>query len=202
MEDNVARSNIDIANQALNMLGHESITAFSEDTNTASLVDQLFETARDTVLVGHPWNCLIARALLAQNGTGPTFGYTYAYTIPTDCLRVLYCDCVEDGYLWEIEGRTVVTNADTPLYIKYIKKDTNVDNWAIYIYNLVILKLAAKLALALTEDGAKANSLEEKYMMKEREARFMDSAEGSAKVIDTDIFIQNRRGVYNPLAVS
>lgn len=190
----MARSNVDIANQALNILGEEAITSFSEDSDTASLIDQLFETTRDEVMVSHPWNCLIERTSLSQNITGPEFGYTYSYTLPTNCLRVLYCDCVESDYKWQREGVNLVTSKDTPVYIKYIKKDTNVDNWSIYLYNLIILKLAAKMALALTEDGAKAGALEQKYLDEEREARYLDAAEGKYFIVSKNIFGDNRRG--------
>ena len=198
----MARSDVDIANQALNMLGHESILNFSEDTEAANLAASLFETTRDEIFFCHPWNCLIERSSsMAHDLTGTTFGWTYSYTLPTNCLRVLYCDCVEDGFLWRIEGRKLVTNADTPLYIQYIKKEENVNVWSIYLYRLVIIRLAAKMALALTEDGTLARAMFDLYEREYKEARFLNASEGKYKTVDTDLFAQNRRGVLNPTAV-
>ena len=179
------------------MLGHEAITSFDEDTEAAALVDQLFETTRDEIFVTHPWNCLIARSSsLAQDATGPNFGYDYSYTLPTNCLRVLYCDCQDNGYKWEIEGNKLLSNADTPVYIKYIKKETDVNKWSIFLYKLVIIRLAAKMALALTEDNALARGLFDLFEREYREARFLDAAEGKYKYVNTDIFIKNRRSSY------
>ena len=80
---------VNMCNSALNLLGASTISSLTEDTKNARLCNQRFEPIRDRVFRSHNWNCLIKRVQLAQDSTGPVVEYTYGYTLPTDCLRVM-----------------------------------------------------------------------------------------------------------------
>lgn len=66
----------------------------------------------------HPWNCAIKRTTLSPLSTTPDFGYEYAFTLPSDCLRVLAINPDEQTD-YRIEGRTVLYDGTT-IYLKYI----------------------------------------------------------------------------------
>ena len=80
---------VDICNSALNLLGASTISALTEDTKNARLCNQRYEPIRNRVFRSHNWNCLIKRVQLAADSTGPVVEYTYGYTLPSDCLRVM-----------------------------------------------------------------------------------------------------------------
>ena len=82
-------STVDICNSALNLLGASTISALTEDTKNARLCNQRYEPIRNRVFRSHIWNCFIKRVQLAQDSTGPVIEYSYGYTLPSDCLRVL-----------------------------------------------------------------------------------------------------------------
>ena len=67
-------STVDICNYALNMLGASTISALDENSKTARIVNQRYESARDFVFREHTWNSLIRRAELAQDTETPAYG--------------------------------------------------------------------------------------------------------------------------------
>jgi len=80
---------VQICNSALNQLGASSITALTENSKNARLCNERYETIRDAVFRSHPWNCLIKRVQLAKDTDTPAWGFSFQYTLPADCLRVL-----------------------------------------------------------------------------------------------------------------
>ena len=108
-------SAVDIANSALNLLGASTISAFTDDSKNARLVNQRYEPVRNRVFRSHAWNCLHKRVQLAQNSTAPVVEYSYAYALPSDCLRVLkihngVTDSIKSDMEYRIEGRKIKTN--------------------------------------------------------------------------------------------
>ena len=77
-------SNVDIANNALSILGGSTISSLTEDTKNARICNQRFENVRNRVFRGHPWNCLIKRVQLAENSTAPVVEFANAFALPSD----------------------------------------------------------------------------------------------------------------------
>ena len=88
---------IEICNSALNQLGASAITSLSENSKNGRLCNARYNTVRDAVFRAHPWNCLTKRITLAADTTAPDWGYTHAFTLPSDCLRVLGINAYEIG---------------------------------------------------------------------------------------------------------
>ena len=99
---------VQICNSALNQLGASSITALTDDSKNARLCNERYTTVRDAVFRSHPWNCLVKRIQLAQDTDTPPWGFTYQYTLPSDCLRVLQIKDYNSDY--KIEGRKLLIN--------------------------------------------------------------------------------------------
>lgn len=85
MSENAA--NIALCNQALGLLGAEAIELSGTSTNH-TYCTTFFDDSRDEMLASHPWNFARKRAFAIQT-TDPLFGYDNAFTVPSDCLRVL-----------------------------------------------------------------------------------------------------------------
>ena len=189
-------SAVDIANSALNLLGASTISAFTDDSKNARLVNQRYEPVRDRVFRSHAWNCLHKRVQLAQNTTAPVVEYSYAYSLPSDCLRVLKIhngttDSIVSEIDYKIEGRNIVTNEGT-VYIIYIAKITDPNEYDTYLQESISHQLAADLAYAVTNNA----TLADKYMARAderlREARFIDATENSLGTIESSEFTDAR----------
>ena len=64
---------VDIANEALNIIGANTISALDENSKAAIVVNQRYSTIRDSVFRDHPWNSLTKRATLARDTETPDF---------------------------------------------------------------------------------------------------------------------------------
>ena len=187
---------VDIANSALNLLGASTISAFTDDSKNARLINQRYEPVRNRVFRSHAWNCLHKRVQLAQNSTAPVVEYSHAYALPSDCLRVLKIhngttDSIASSIDYKLEGRNIVTDEGT-VFIIYIALDTDPNNYDTYLQESISHQLAADLAYAVTNNA----TLAEKYMTRAderlREARFIDATENSLGTIESSEFVDAR----------
>jgi len=187
---------VDICNSALNLLGASTISALTEDSKNARLCNQRFEPVRNRVFRGHNWNCLITRIQLAQDSTGPVVEYTYGYTLPTDCLRVLKIhngttDSIASNLDYKVEGRKIVTNEGT-IYLVYIALDTDPNTYDSYLAESISHQLAADLCYAITNNSTLANNYMTRADERLREARFIDSTENALDTIESGEFTDAR----------
>ena len=189
-------SAVDIANSALNLLGASTISAFTDDSKNARLINQRYEPVRNRVFRGHAWNCLHKRVQLAQNSTAPVVEYSNAYALPSDCLRVLKIhngttDSIASSIDYKLEGRNIVTDEGT-IFLIYIALDTDPNNYDTYLQESISHQLAADLAYAVTNNA----TLADKYMTRAderlREARFIDATENSLGTIESSEFTDAR----------
>ena len=189
-------SAVDIANSALNLLGASTISAFTDDSKNARLINQRYEPVRNRVFRSHAWNCLHKRVQLAQNSTAPVVEYSHAYALPSDCLRVLKIhngttDSIASALDYKLEGRNIVTDEGT-VFIIYIALDTDPNNYDTYLQESISHQLAADLAYAVTNNA----TLADKYMTRAderlREARFIDATENSLGTIESSEFTDAR----------
>ena len=106
MTDNAA--NVAICNQALGMLGAQTISVGSGTEQNHIYCTTFFDDARDEILGAHRWNFAKKRAYAIET-TEPLFGFDKAYTKPSDCIKILQIEQVADA-IFEVEGSLIVTN--------------------------------------------------------------------------------------------
>ena len=189
-------SAVDIANSALNLLGASTISAFTDDSKNARLVNQRYEPVRNRVFRSHAWNCLHKRVQLAQNSTAPVVEYSHAYALPSDCLRVLKVhngttDSIKSAIDYKLESRNIVTDEGT-IFLVYIALDTDPNNYDTYLQESISHQLAADLAYAVTNNATLANNYMTRADERLREARFIDATENSLGTIESSEFTDAR----------
>ena len=187
---------VNMCNSALNLLGASTISSLTEDTKNARLCNQRFEPIRDRVFRSHNWNCLIKRVQLAQDSTGPVVEYTYGYTLPTDCLRVLKIhngstDSIKSALDYKIEGRKVVTD-ETTIYLVYIALITDPNEFDSYLRVAISHQLAADICYAITNNSTLANNYMTRADERLREARFIDATENALDTVEANEFTDAR----------
>ncbi len=198
-------STVSIVNNALNIIGGSNITELEENSKTARVMNQMYESIRDDVFRAHPWNCLIRRANLAQSVDTPAFDYAYQYALPTDpyCLRVLefqngsmtypYENLVGQGNkpFFVIEGRNILTDSGTAR-IKYIARITDPTQYDAGLISVLAARLASEAAYAITGSTSVVQFADALYERKLREARFSDATENATVRLEASDFIEAR----------
>jgi len=145
----------------------------------------------------HPWNCLQVRLELAASTTTPAWGFTYAYTLPVNCLRLLRVLDYDSNH--KVEGRKILSNAST-MKILYISRVTDPNEYDELLRETLSAALGADIAYAVTSNNTTSQNMILSYQEKLRDARFVDSTEGynvdqdlgMTDVIDAGSFINSR----------
>lgn len=185
----MATSNVHICNEALALLGATSIISLTAATENSNRCNILFEPTRDSLLRAHRWRFAINRATLAALADPPAYGYDHAYQLPTDpyCLRALETkEERDDGDDWAIEGRTLVSNADS-CRLKYIKRVTDPNEFDENFKNALVFMMASKLAVPLTNSRTLREDMRSEAEAAVAEAEEMNAIEGYADEDDTPI---------------
>ena len=183
---------VNICNSSLNLLGASTIAALTDDTKNAKLCNQRYEPVRNRVFRSHAWNCLHKRVQLAQNSTAPVVEYTYAYALPSDCLRSLKIhngttDSIASALDYKLEGRNIVTDEGT-IYLIYIALDTDPNNYDSYLRESISHQLAADICYAITNNATLAKNYMDRADERLREARFIDATENSLGTVEANEF--------------
>ena len=190
-------STVDICNGALNQLGATTILSLTEDSKNARLCNSRYTQVRDGVFRSHPWNCLQKRIELAADTTAPAWGFSYAYTLPSDCLRLLRILDYDSNY--KVEGRKILSNTSS-MKILYVARVTDPNEYDELLRETLSAALGADIAFGITSNNQTAQNMYQLFQDKLRDARFVDSTEGQnieqdlgmADAIDAGTFINSR----------
>lgn len=166
---------VEICNSALNQLGASTILSLTENSKNGRICNSRYETVKDAVLRSHPWNCATKRQILAQDTDAPAWGFVYQYTLPSDCLRVLAIENYDSDY--KIEGRKILSN-DSEISLIYISAISDPNEMDVLLREVIGSALAADIAYAVTANASISRQMEERYLLKLKEARHADASEG------------------------
>jgi hypothetical protein len=189
----MASSVVEICNRALDAIGVPPITAFGEETKAGGLCRRYYPQVRDEIIRSHPWNCAMARASLPALLASPAWGFSFAYQLPADCLRVLAVNA-DDPFChpWKVEGRTVVTDREAPITILYLRRLDDSGFFDPMLVSVIAARLAMELARPLTSDSAIRKQMEDEFKERLRAARSADGQEGTPDRIYAEEFVQAR----------
>ena len=168
-------STVDICNGALNQLGATTILSLTEDSKNARLCNSRFTQVRDSVFRSHPWNCLQKRVEIAVDTTAPAWGFSYAYTLPADCLRLLRILDYDSNY--KVEGRKILSNTSS-MKILYVSRVTDPNEYDELLRETLSAALSADIAFAVTSNNTTSTNMYNLFQDKLKEARFVDATEG------------------------
>lgn len=128
----MSQSETSICNLALARVGQGRIANINDAGRNAELCNLHYEQKRDALLRMYRWKFAIKRVELPALSTAPVFGYTYAYELPNDCLRVISINELDPELgtdlnpgLWDREENTIVTDLSAPIKVKYIARITD-----------------------------------------------------------------------------
>ncbi|QGY39665.1 hypothetical protein GM415_05880 [Pseudodesulfovibrio cashew] len=176
----MATSIIEICNNALLDLGEDSIMSLGDESKAAGLCNHRWPAVRDAVLRTHPWNCAMTQAELAAATAAPLWKCEYKYTLPTDFLRIVRIVGQDSTPVmdWEIQGGIILCNEEAPIYISYVRRETDPRQYDALLAETFSARLAATLAYPLSGSTSLAQACWRTYQDKLSEARGVDAREG------------------------
>lgn len=192
----MATSVIEICNNALQDLGEEPITTFSDGSKAARLCAQRWPSVRDAVLRSHPWNCAMVQADLPANQGAPLWKWACRYELPADFLRIVrVVSAVQQTvHEWEIQGRHILCDEAAPLFIAYVRRETDPQRYDALLSEALAARMASALAYPLTGSTSLAQAHWDVYGRKLLEARGVDAREGVPESVTANAWLTAKMG--------
>lgn len=186
----------DIANQALDLLVEAPVSSLEDQRPIGKWLKRNFAVTRDSVLERANWNFALRRKAIPADSAAPAFGWSYAYSLPGECLRVLPLthDGTSEGYPvnHEIEDRKIFTNLGGPLRVRYVFRNENYGVYPACFQEAVAGRLAMKMAHFLTGKSSYVQIAQAMYDDAIRTAWLTDAIEGTSPRAADDEWIRAR----------
>ncbi len=145
-------SQVSIANKALQKIGEQFITSFTDDSVPARAVNRVYEDVVRGMLRAHPWNFAVKRVALPADVATPVWEFEAQYTLPSDFLRMVAVELNPD---YTIEDGKILTNEDAPLNIAYIFFQEDPNKYDLLFVDALSGRLAVELVETLTQSNSK-----------------------------------------------
>ena len=148
-------SDINICNTGLLLIGADEITSFIDETREAKICNQLYSTARDTLLQKNIWRFALKTVQLSKITTPSEnideFGFKNEFLVPSDSLRIIATDDPSDDYII-VADKILSNREDIRVMYQYVPNESKFPS---YFRSALELELTAKFSLALAEDTGK-----------------------------------------------
>ena len=207
-------SQIDIVNDALTMLGTDTVTAITDTSNQARTMNAVWNMERDSELRTHVWKFSIIRAALAALSGAPASGpYNSRFELPAQCLRVLE---VGDSYPgadlsdyrsgpttadYSIENGTILTNLPAPLSLRFVQQITDPGLFDAAFAKVFAARLARATCYRLTNSMDMAKVAVQEYRDALSVAMRANAVESPPVFPADDTWINTRLGDGGTLAI-
>lgn len=177
-----------VVNRALRRAGEARISAMTDAVPGAASARDIYDYERDSLLRSHPWNFATARYKLNRLADTPVFEFEYAYSLPSDFLRMVavYDNDAGDGTVrYKMESlqasggdwhRVLLCDAED-VYVRYVRKVTDTSLFDPLFADCLVLKLASIFATDLTNSNTLMQLFEQKLRDVRSEARSTDGIE-------------------------
>lgn len=189
----MATSAVQICSNALLLLGAQTINSFDDESDRATLVANLWPNALEAVLRSHPWNCAIKRVALAPDASAPAFDYSYQYTLPGDCLRVLSIGEKGENPEFEVEGRKILSD-DSSLKVRYLYRNEDIPTWDALLVQAAEAYMAMTCAYPVTKSASQQDVMTKLWQFKLQQARTVDGEENPPEEFGDYPLLSARRG--------
>lgn len=150
-----------ICNLAMRKLGAKRITSINDGTEQANVLLDIYDSCLEAELAAHPWTFASTRALIPADATPPPFGWARRFPKPAGFLKMIEIgqgwvfyrsDC---GPAFTVEGNAILTDAGSPLQIRYVQRMTNAGDLVPLFVQAFACRLAAESAEAITQNLSK-----------------------------------------------
>ena len=170
---------IEICNIALDFIGADVISTFSDETRESRICNNSYELITKSCLSERGWT--FAKNLITLNklSSQPLFGYSSASQLPSDYIRLEGKS--NPGMPHSINEKYLYCNAEE-IKISYIFRASE-ENFPEYFTLYLVNAFAKVLSISLLEDENKSAYYAKEALESRRKAGFVDSQSNGNTVI-------------------
>lgn len=177
-------NDVQICSSALLMVGADEIESFTEQSREAKLCSAIYQTIKDDILASHNWRFSVRQIKLSKSNKKPLFGFSNAFTLPSDFLRLVGKDNPAEKH--QIFGDLLHCNLEEVMINYQYAPDSN--DYPSYFIRLLEMELAKILSVSLLEDENKAIIFSDLVKTQMLKAKNIDSQNYSNKAIGDSKF--------------
>ena len=193
-------SDTDSANVALRLVGQTPITSITDGSDTANVVDDMFNELMDDMLRMHPWNFATKRVKLARISTAPAFEFDYAYAHPSDWLRTISVHDNDAGHgtllyrTEQVAGQNAIVSSSDAIYLRYVHRVTDHNLMSADFRRAFQFSLARDLAIPLASSNTMRDVYSGEATRALARARSADALGGSPELRPRGSWASSRSG--------
>lgn len=194
---------IDIVQYALALIGESEINSIEDDSDKARTMKTFYYIARDATLEVAEWTFATRRFNPARSSIVPEWGWSFAYPIPSDILRVTEVDR-------DIIGQTVVTDTalrrnsiphvveyvngigkailcnEDPIFCRGVRRIEDEGIYSSLFVEAFAAKLAYLAALPITSSNQIQRAMLALHVGLVRDAKSRDAMQNTARRVRSD----------------
>ena len=184
---------VDICNKALSILGFLPITSLLDENDASAVVcNAAYDLVKAELLETREWTFAVVREIMTPSPTPPLFGYKNRFVVPDNVSRVVevsnnpdFDPVVRGKFKWAKEADAILADVEI-LYVRWLLADANENLFSPAFVNAFSYRLAAEIAMPLSEDMSKVEVFSGIYELKIREASSQDGGQGVQEKIKSN----------------
>lgn len=184
-------STVGICNIGLIEIGEDPIASLDDNRKAAILCKSRYDQVRRDLLRAHTWNFARKRAQIANATTAPAFGFSTAFGLPNDFIRMVNLPD-SDMAEYQVEGRQLLTNESAPLNVVYIYDCQDPTLFDPLFVTTLGFAMGEALAWPITQSRDVEAKMRSKKEAQIPTARLVGSQENSAEEWDEDVWLRSR----------
>ena len=194
---NTAKTDIEVAQRAMVLVGMEPLSSFTESTDEALVMNTTYEDVVEDCLAQNNWNFATGQIVLSRLADTPIDRWDSAYAMPTE-PAVIQVQTVTVGKVvqtYDIYEKYIYINAQAneEVVLNYIYR-VDTQYWTPAFTLWVIYRLASILALAVTRKADVAKSYREMADLQFRRAKARDAQQVTTNNVSLSRYHQIRNG--------
>jgi hypothetical protein len=189
-----ANTELKVCNRALQLIGADTMSAFTDVTIEAQVASALYEDIARDALTDSRWRFASKQESLYSNGSTPLGRWASSFTVPSDMLSANAITINDSPIEYDLYGDDVYCDAGSSdvLILDYVFRALEA-NWPAYFTIAVEFKMASVFALSVARDENLATIMENRAELLMRRARSKDSQQQTTRKLNTSRFITQRR---------
>jgi hypothetical protein len=192
----MATSDIDIASQALVLIGANPISDFDEGSTEATVADNVYEMIVASALTRYRWRFATGQIALSRLASGPVARWDAAYQKPTDpMLLAIHAVTVLDNPIqFDIYEDKIYCDAATDdiVVMDYTYRSGTAD-WPPYFIRALVYDLAGVFAGSIAQKGELADHYENRAEFYYQKASNVEAQQRTTKRINARKSLINTR---------
>jgi hypothetical protein len=197
-------SRVEIANLALTKIGSgQKITSLTDNSAAARAMNTVYDMTRKAELRARNWAFALKRAQLPASSVDPSWGFTKAYPLPADFLRLVQANefyltpalldyNTADASPFAIEQGQILCDYSAPLKIRYVYDVTDEGTFDALFVNAFAARLAYETCEQITNSTGKKQDIKADYLMAVATATKANAIEKPPALIGDDSWVMAR----------